>query len=92
MIRNIRIGEHLTAGDLTNAHIGHYIVIRPEGSEADVMGRLNHVVPVPYRHRIGLELESAWPPQNVWAPAPSMELLYGLDESALVAVIEAFEE
>jgi hypothetical protein len=38
--------EHRSAGDLTDKHVGRYIVIRPEGSEANVMGRLNHVMRV----------------------------------------------
>lgn len=92
MIRTIRIGEHLAAGDLTDAHVGRYVVIRPEGSQADVMGRLNKLLRLPYRHRVGLELECAWPPQNVWAPAPSADLAYSLDETAPVAVVEGFED
>jgi hypothetical protein len=91
VITSIRIGEHLTAGQLRDDHVGRYIVIRPKGSSADVMGRLNSVLQFPYTHSTNVELENAHPRQSTWVPVtPSPP--YGLHETDPVALIDGFEE
>jgi hypothetical protein len=91
VITLIRIAEHLTAGDLTDDHVGRYIVIRPKGSEADIMGRLNRVLQFPYTHSTNLVLENAHPTQSVWAPVTASPP-YALEATAPVALIAGFEE